>query len=176
MISDCCAIEQFKIFLSRLKVSVSISISVTFPTSFGASFMNNWYKLTQTSSSMMFCCQIVLSLPTPRKSVFFLLRLPFIMPQVTCLAQGGCLVNVFGPSTLGGVVLQDTIVFSFNMIPMHQVSVGCTLRGYAIFFPFITTRPTFHVCWSPGIQLLVPHHAQTLECGRSNPILIIRVI
>jgi len=59
------AIVQFEIFLSQLKVSVSISISLTFQTSFAASFMNNWYKLMQTSSSMMFCCQIVLSLPTP---------------------------------------------------------------------------------------------------------------
>ena len=33
-----------------------------------------------------------------------------------------------------------------------------------------------HVLWSPGIRLLVTHHAQTLECGGSSPILIIRVI
>ena len=174
--SDHCAIVQFEIFLSRLKALVSISISLTFQTSFGASSMNNWYKLMQTSSSMMFHCQIVLSLPTPRKSVFFLQQLPFIMPRVTCLAQGGCFVNIFEPSTLGSVVLRDVIVFSFNMIPTSQVSVGCILCGYAIFFPFATTRNTFRVHWSPGIQLLVPHHAQTLECGRSSLILIIRVI
>ena len=61
--------------------------------------------------------------PVLTNTVFFLLQLPFIMPQVTCLAQGGYFMNVFEPSTLGGMVLQDTIVFSFNMIPTHQVSV-----------------------------------------------------
>ena len=151
MISDHCALVQFKIFLSQLKDSVSISISLTFQTLFSTSFMNNWYKLMQTSSLMMFHCQIVLSLPTPQESMFFLLWSLFIMPQATCLAQGGCFVNVFKPLTLGSMVLQDMIVFSFNMILMHYVSVGCTLHGYTIFFPFITAGPTFHMCWFPGI-------------------------
>jgi len=114
--------------------------------------------------------------PTPQKSVFFLLRLLFIMPQVTCLAQGGCSVNIFELSTLGGMVLQDMIAFLFNMILTNRVSMGCTLRRYAIFFPSVTTRPTSHVRWSPGIQLLVPRRAQRLECGRLSPILIIQVI
>ena len=167
---------QFEIFLSQLKPSVSISTSLTFQTSFGASSMNNWYKLMQASSLMMFRCQIALFLPTKPRSVFFPPLLLFTMPQVTCPAQGGCFVNVFKPSTLGGMVLQGTIVFLFNMIPTNQVSVGCTLHRYAIFFPFVTTRPTFRVCWSPGIQLLVPHRVRRLECGRSSPILIIWVI
>ena len=54
------------------------------------------------------------------------------MPQVTCLAQGGCSVNVCEWSTLGGMVLRDMIVCSFNMILMHWDSVGCMLCGYAI--------------------------------------------
>ena len=165
-ISDCCTIVQFEIFLSRLKVSVFISISLTFQTLFAASFMNNSYKLMKASSSMMFQFQNVLFLPTPQKSVFFLPRLPFIMPQVTCLAQGACFVNVFELLTLGGVVLQDMIVFSFNMIMTNQVSAGCTLHGYATFFPFATTRP---VSWYSTIGTTpclmgiagttqIPHH------------------
>ena len=93
----------------------------------------------------MFRWPTVLSLPTQPKSVFSLLRLQFIMRQVTCLAQGGCFANVFELWTLGGVVLRDTIVFSFNMIPTNQVSVGCTLHDYGTSFPFVTTRAAFHV-------------------------------
>ena len=155
---------------------IFIWISLTFQTLFAASFMNNWYLLTKTLTLMMFHCQIVLFLPTPRKSVFFLSWLPFIMPQVTCLAWGACFMNVFELLTLGGVALQDMIVFSFNMILTNQVSVGCMSHGYATFFPLATTRPTFHARWSPGIQLLVPHCAQILECRRSSLILIIWVM
>ena len=153
LISNHKDIVQFEISLSRLRVSVSISISLTFQTSFVASSMNNWFKLIQTLSSTTFRWPTVLSLPTQPKSVFSLLRLQFIMPQVTCQAQGGCFVNVFELSKLGGVVLRDMIVFSFNMIPTNQVSEGCTSLDYGISFPFVTTRPTSHVHWSPGIQL-----------------------
>ena len=146
-------IVQFVISLSRLRVSVSISISLTFQTSFGASSMNSWYKLMQTLSLMMFHWPTVPFSPTQQKFVCSLPRLQFIMPQVTCQAQGGCSVNVFELSTLGGVVLQDTIVSLFNMIPTSQGSVGCTSPDYGISFPFVTTRPTSHVHWSPGIQL-----------------------
>ena len=98
------------------------------------------------------------------------------MPQATCLAQEGCFVNVFEPLTLGDMVHLGMIVFLFNMIPMNQVSVGCMLRGYTISFLFIIIKHTFLVHWYPGIQPLVPHHVQTLECGRSSPILIMWVI
>ena len=43
-------------------------------------------------------------------------------------------MNEFKLLTLGAVVLQDMIVFLFNMIPTNQVSVGCTSRDYTIFF------------------------------------------
>src|SRR6266567_5613879 len=159
-----------------LRAHESISTSLIFRTSFGTSSMNNWYKLTQTLNLTMFRCQIVLSLPTQPRSASFPPPLPFTMPQVTSPAQGGCFVNVSVQSILGGVALPGTTVFSFNMTPTNQVSVGCMSRGYAIFFLFVITSPTFRVRWSPGIGLSVPHPAQTQECGRSSLILIIRVI
>ena len=101
------------------------------------------------------------------------LPLPFTMPQMTCLAQEGCFMNVFESLTPGDMVLWGTIVFLFSMIPMNQVSVGCTWCRYAIYFLFVIIKLTFLVHWSPGIWPLVPHHALRLECGRSSPILII---
>jgi hypothetical protein len=65
--------------------------------------------------------------------------------------------------------LRDTIVLSFNMIPTNRLYVARVRH----FFSIVTTRPTFHVRWSPGIRL---HRAQTLECGRLSLILIIQVI
>jgi hypothetical protein len=53
LISNHCPIVQFEISPSQLRVSLSISISLTFQISFGASSTNNWYKLMKTSSSMM---------------------------------------------------------------------------------------------------------------------------
>ena len=83
---------------------------------------------------MTFRYLTALSLAIQQKFRFFLLQLLFIMPQATCLAQEGCFVNEFELLTLGTVVLQDMIVFLFNMIPTNQVSMGCTSRDYAIFF------------------------------------------
>ena len=96
------------------------------------------------------------------------------MPQVTCVGQEECTVNVYGQSSHGIMVHHIMIVFILGNL-MIQVLKVFMLLMFLYFFHSSMMGSNTHVPSSNGFQQLGMLLAKKLECGGLSQIFLIDI-